>query len=71
MCLAHVKFAGNQKQHGPDALSDVAWIERTPGRLRVTDLFGNTTELKAEIRSIDFVESVVSVEKYGRSPADQ
>ena len=71
MCLARVKFVGSQEGQKPDVLSDVAWIERTPGRLRVTDLLGNTTELEAQIRSIDFMESVVRVETRERSPADQ
>ncbi len=71
MCLAHVEFVGNQEEQRPDALSDVAWIECTPGRLRATDLFGNTAELEAKIRSGDFMESVVSVEERRRLSADQ
>ncbi len=71
MCLAHVEFVGDEEKQKPDALSDVAQIERTPGGLRVTDLFGNITELEAEIRSIDFIGSVVSVEERPSSPAGQ
>jgi len=69
MCLARVRFAGDERQEIPDGLTDVAGIERTPAGLRVTDLFGNVTELEAEIRSIDFMESVVSVEKRAGSSA--
>jgi len=71
MCLAQVEFAGDEEEQRPDALSDVAQIELMPGGLRVTDLFGNTTELEAEIRRIDFVRSVVSVEERGSSPGSQ
>jgi len=65
MCLARVEFVGDKENDKPKTLSDVALVERTPGRLRVTDLFGNTTEVEAEIRDIDFMESVVSVEPRG------
>lgn len=71
MCLARVEFVGDEEEQRPDALSDVAQIERTSGGLRVTDLFGNITELEAEIRSIDFIGSVVSVEEWAASPAGQ
>ncbi len=71
MCLAQVKFIGNEEEESPDALGDVAGIECTPGGLRVTDLFGNTTEVEAEIRSIDFVSSVVNVESRAAPPASQ
>ncbi len=69
MCLARVRFAGDEEDEIPDGLTDVAGIERTPAGLRVTDLFGNVTELEAEIRSIDFMESVVSVGKRAGPPA--
>jgi predicted RNA-binding protein len=68
MCLARVVFMRDQGEQKTEAMSDVARIERTPGKLRVTDLFGNTAELEADIWSIDFMESVVSVEKPRRPP---
>jgi len=68
MCLARVRFAGDEEEEIPDSLTDVAVIERTTGGVRVTDLFGNATELEADIRSIDFMESLVSVEKRADSP---
>jgi len=71
MCLARVEFVGDEEKQRPDVLSDVAQIERTPGGLRVIDLFGNVTELQAEIRSIDFMSSVVNVEEWVASPAGQ
>ena len=40
-------------------------------KVRVTDLSGNVTELDAEIRSIDFMESVVSVERRTGPPISQ
>jgi len=70
VCLAQVKFVGEEEPRS-DALSDVAQIERTPGGLRVVDLFGNVTELEAEIRSIDFMNSVVSVESRAAPPTSQ
>ncbi len=65
MCLARVRFVGDEEDESPDVLSDVAWIERTPAGLRVADLSGNVTDLDAEIRSIDFMSSVVQVEERG------
>lgn len=61
MCLPRVDFVGEKTDEPRDNLTDVAWIERTPAGLRVTDLSGNVTELDAEIRTIDFMDSVVSV----------
>jgi len=71
MCLAQVEFVGYGEEQRPDALSDVARIERTPAGLQVTDLVGHVTQLEAEIRSIDFMESVVHLERRETSPADQ
>lgn len=71
MCLARVDFVGEEMDEGGDNLTDVAWIERAPAGLRVTDLYGNVTELDAEIRSIDLMESVVTVERRATSPAGQ
>ena len=71
MCLAHVHVVGDEEERKPAALNDVALIERTSGGLRVTDLFGNVTELEAEIRSIDFMSSLVRVEERARLPSEQ
>ena len=71
MCLAQVEFVDDQEKHRVDSLSDVARIERTPAGLRVVDLFGNVTELAAEIQSVDFMSSVVSVQERVSSRAGQ
>jgi len=71
MCLARVDFVGEKTDEPEDNLTDVTWIERTPAGLRVTDLSGNVTELDVEIRSIDFMESVVSVERRTGPPVGQ
>ena len=63
MCLARVEFVGYEEDETRDSLTDIAWIERTSAGLRVTDLLGHVTQLEADIRSIDFIESVVSVER--------
>ena len=63
MCLARVDFIGENADGSGDHLEEVAWMERTPTGLRVTDLMGNVAELDGEIRSIDFMESVVTVER--------
>jgi predicted RNA-binding protein len=60
MCLARVEFDGNQEA-GDAVVTDVARIERTEEGLVVTDLFGAITVLDAEIKSVDFVDSVVSI----------
>lgn len=69
MCLARVEMIGKEGAQGEGLMKDVAHIERTPTGLRVTDLVGTVTELQAEIRSIDFLESVVAVERQGDAPA--
>jgi len=66
MCLARVEFIGEPKDATADILKEVTYLERTPAGLRVADLFGTVTELEAEIRSIDFVDSVVTVQKVGK-----
>ena len=71
MCLAQVRFVGNEADKTPDSLIDIARIERTPAGLQVTDLVGHVTQLEAEIRSVDFMESVVHLERRETSPADQ
>jgi len=71
VCLARVDFVGEKTDEPEDNLTDVAWIEPTPAGLRLTDLFGNVTELEAEIQSIDFMESVVTVERRADSPVSR
>jgi len=71
VCLARIEFVGDKTDEPGDSLTDIAGIERTPAGLRVADLFGNVTELEAEIRNIDFMESVVSVERRAGPPASQ
>jgi predicted RNA-binding protein len=62
MCLARIEFVSDRQGKGREALIDVARIDRTPSGLRVTDLMGTVAELRGDIRSIDFIESVVRVE---------
>ena len=69
MCLARVHYVGDNGHAENDAITDVARIDRTPEGLRVTGLVGVVRELDGEIRSIDFLESVVSVEKRGTPTA--
>jgi predicted RNA-binding protein len=71
MCLAQVEFVDYEEERRPSALSEVAWIERTPAGLRITDLLGRVTQLEADIRCIDFVRSVVCVEHRASTPAGQ
>jgi len=62
MCLARIEFVGDRQDKGREALTDVARIDRTPSGLRVVGLMGTVEELRGDIRSIDFIESVVRVE---------
>ena len=71
MCLARVEFATDETEQTRDGLTDIAWIERTSAGLQVIDLFGNVTELEADIRSIDFMSSVVRVESCAAPTASQ
>ena len=63
MCLARVRFTGKGKNGPADALTEVSYIERTAAGLKIIDLVGVVTELDAEVRSIDFIDSVVTVEE--------
>lgn len=67
MCLARVEFAGDEQPQEGEGLSDIAHIECTPDGLRIVDLMGKVTELEADIRSVDFMTSVVNVQKVMRS----
>jgi len=69
VCLARVDFVGEETVERGGNLAELVRIERTPAGLRLTDLFGNVTELEAEIQSIDFMESVVSLKRRAGSPS--
>jgi len=69
MCLARVDIVDNGRVQDEGLVKDVAYIERTPTGLRVTDLVGKVSELAGRIRSIDFVESVVTIETQGNGAA--
>jgi len=45
------------------ALPDVAFVECSGGRVRVTDLFGRTETLHARVRLIDMVKNEVVLER--------
>ena len=62
MCLARVEFGGDQEA-GDAVLTDVARLEQTEEGLVVTDPFGTVTVLDAEIKCVDFMNSIVSIEK--------
>ena len=68
MCLARVKFTPKGESDPVGGLTDVSYIEHTAAGLRITDLVGVVTELDAEIRTIDFIDSVVTVERAGEMP---
>ena len=68
MCLARVELLGDETHGSRGSLSDIARIERTPEGVRLTDLVGVVTELDAEIRSINFMSSIVSLDCRHRTP---
>jgi len=68
MCLARVEFITGSENKDRQPLIDVAWIELTPSGLRVVDLTGTVKQLAGDIRSIDFIESVVRVADSNGSP---
>ena len=61
MCLARVEFITGRESKDRQPLIDVARIDLTPSGLRVVDLTGTVKQLAGDIRSIDFIESVVRV----------
>jgi predicted RNA-binding protein len=69
MCLARVRFAGEPEGAEPIA-TDVARVEVTEQVVIVTDLLGETSTIDAAIKSIDFMESTVVVERKEGGPAD-
>jgi predicted RNA-binding protein len=62
MCPARVRFAEEPEGAEP-TVTDVARIEATEQGLIVTGLLGETYAIEAVIKSIDFMESTVVVEK--------
>jgi len=63
-----VELIGDDSDEPRGNLSDIAYIERTPAGLKLTDLVGVVTELDAQIRSIDFITSTVRVDCRNRTP---
>jgi len=59
MCLARVEFITGSENKDRQPLIDMARIDLTPSGLRVVDLAGTVKQLAGDIRSIDFIESVV------------
>ncbi|MFW6164005.1 MAG: CooT family nickel-binding protein [Planctomycetota bacterium] len=68
MCLARVELLGGQTEEARGGLTDIARIERTPEGLRLTDLVGMVTELDADIQSINFIDSTVTLDCRNRPP---
>jgi predicted RNA-binding protein len=62
MCLARVKFLDGGGGEN-DVMSDVARIEATADGLVVTDLMGETRVSQGILKSIDFMDSVVVIER--------
>jgi predicted RNA-binding protein len=52
--------AGDQREL---LLEDVALIERTENKLRISNLFGESTEIEAVIREIDFQNGSIILER--------
>ena len=68
MCLARVEFITGRESKDRQPLIDVARIDLTPSGLRVVDLTGTVKQLAGDIRSIDFIETVVRVADSNGSP---
>ena len=62
MCLARVRFAEEPEGTEP-IVTDVARIEATEQGLIVSVLLGKTYTIDAAIKSIDFMESTIVIEK--------
>lgn len=62
MCLARVRFAEEPEGAEP-IVTDVARIETTKQGLIVSVLLGKTYTIDAAIKSVDFMESTVVIEK--------
>ena len=61
MCLARVEFIGNEENKEREPLIDVARIEVMPSGVRIVDLTGTVKQFAGDIRTIDFIDSVVQV----------
>jgi predicted RNA-binding protein len=44
-------------------LEDVALVERTENKLRISNLFGESTEVEAVIREVDFQNGSIVLER--------
>lgn len=72
MCLARVEFVGRAEQgQTQDSIPDVVRIDRTERGWRLTDLVGVATDVEGEVRSIDFMESRVSIERPANRSASE
>ena len=61
MCMAKAYLdAGGEREL---LLEDVALIERTQNKLRISNLFGESTEIEAVIREIDFQNGSIVLER--------
>ena len=61
MCLARVEFIGDRENKDRQPLIDVARIDVMPSGIRVVDLTGTVKQFAGDIRTIDFIDSVVQV----------
>jgi len=64
MCLARVRFSGESEDVEP-VVTDVARVEASEQGLIVSVLLGKTYTIDAAIKSIDFMESTIVIEKRG------
>lgn len=62
MCLARIRFSG-ENEGAEVVAADVARVEVVKQGLIITGLMGETRKLRAAIKSIDFMESTVVIEK--------
>jgi predicted RNA-binding protein len=63
MCLAKAYIGG--KSEDKLLMEEIASIKAEDGKLLVTTLFGEKTEIAASIREIDFKSSNIILEKTG------
>jgi len=61
MCLARVEFIGDKENRDRQPLIDVARIDVMPSGIRIVDLTGTVKQFAGDIRTIDFIDSVVQV----------
>ena len=61
MCMAKAYLeAGDEREL---LLEDVALVERTQNKLRIVNLFGESTEVEAVIREVDFQNGSIILER--------